>query len=113
MSHKKYAAAVGIILMAVLAGGVFWGWRKEETILELGMFTGSNWDVDSTNSFVIMDKAIADFEDSHPGIKIHYSSGILKEDYGEWCAGKLLEGSFRMYLWCWIQILASIVPWEL
>lgn len=25
MSHKKYAAAVGIILMAVLAGGVFWG----------------------------------------------------------------------------------------
>lgn len=92
MSHKKYAAAVGIILMAVLAGGVFWGWRKEETILELGMFTGSNWDVDSTNSFVIMDKAIADFEDSHPGIKIHYSSGILKEDYGEWCAGKLLEG---------------------
>ena len=64
----------------------------EETVLEFGMFTGSNWDVASANSFVIMDKAIAAFEESHPGVKIHYDSGILKEDYSEWCARKLLKG---------------------
>ena len=39
-----------------------------------------------------MDKAIAAFEESHPGVKIHYDSGILKEDYSEWCARKLLRG---------------------
>ncbi|MFT4007325.1 MAG: extracellular solute-binding protein [Lacrimispora sp.] len=56
------------------------------------MFTGSNWEVASANSFKIMDKAIARFEETHPGVKIHYYSGIAKEDYSEWCARKLLEG---------------------
>ena len=56
------------------------------------MFTGSNWDVASASSFVMIDKAIAKFEEEHPGVRIHYYSGISKEDYSEWCARKLLEG---------------------
>ncbi len=66
--------------------------QKQVTVLEFGMFTGSNWDVASANSFKIIDKAIGRFEEAHPNVKIHYYSGIAKEDYSEWCARKLLEG---------------------
>ena len=66
--------------------------QKKNTTLEFGMFTGSNWDVANANSFIIIDKAIARFEQEHPGVKIHYYSGVLKEDYSEWFSRKLLEG---------------------
>lgn len=66
--------------------------RNRQIVLEFGMFTGSNWEVASANSFVTIDKAIARFEEKHPNVTIHYYSGISKEDYSEWCARKLLEG---------------------
>lgn len=77
----------------ILAAGI-WSYRQKNrvTVLEFGMFTGSNWDVASANSFKIIDKAIERFEETHPGVKIHYYSGIAREDYSEWCARKLLEG---------------------
>ncbi|MCI9384735.1 MAG: ABC transporter substrate-binding protein, partial [Lachnospiraceae bacterium] len=79
--------------LAVLAGVVLLGvrdGREREIVLEFGMFTGSNWDVANANSFVIIDKAIARFEAEHPGVRIHYYSGVLKEDYSEWFSRKLL-----------------------
>lgn len=79
--------------LAVLAGVVLLGvrdGREREIVLEFGMFTGSNWDVANANSFVIVDKAIARFEAEHPGVRIHYYSGVLKEDYSEWFSRKLL-----------------------
>ncbi|MDO4649071.1 MAG: extracellular solute-binding protein [Eubacteriales bacterium] len=83
--------------LALLAGGMLLMTQpvmaeEEKTVLELGMFTGSNWDVASANSLVIMDRAIEAFEETHPNVKVHYDSGILKEDYSEWCAQKLLKG---------------------
>ena len=90
---KKYgwaaAAAILVLGAAVLAAGFC---RKKETVLEFGMFTGSNWDVANANSFVIIDKAIARFEQEHPGVRIHYYSGVMKEDYSEWLSRKLLAG---------------------
>jgi multiple sugar transport system substrate-binding protein len=93
MMKKKYgwaaAAAILVLGAAVLAAGFC---RKKETVLEFGMFTGSNWDVANANSFVIIDKAIARFEQEHPGVRIHYYSGVMKEDYSEWLSRKLLAG---------------------
>lgn len=43
-------------------------------------------------ALVIFDKAIARFEKEHPGVKIHYYSGISKDDYSEWFSRKLLAG---------------------
>ena len=28
----------------------------------------------------------------HPGVKVHYETGIRKEDYSEWLDRKILEG---------------------
>ena len=36
--------------------------------------------------------AIKKFEKEHPGVKVHYETGIRKEDYSEWLDRKILEG---------------------
>ena len=93
MKNRKWIAAAAVVLVLLVAAiGIIKKKNQKEIVLEFGMFTGSNWDVASANCFVIMDKAIAAFEESHPGLKIHYDSGVLKEDYSEWCARKLLRG---------------------
>lgn len=94
---KKCKAVLCIIMTAViliLAAALLFLRRSygKETVLEFGMFTGSNWGVESANSFVIIDEAIERFEKEHPGVRIHYYSGVLKEDYSEWLSRKLLEG---------------------
>lgn len=61
-------------------------------VLEFGMFTGSNWNVANADSFVIIDQAIARFEKEHPGVKVHYYSGVPREEYSEWLSRKILAG---------------------
>ncbi|MGC6178072.1 ABC transporter substrate-binding protein [Lacrimispora sp. 38-1] len=92
MKKKKFILS-GLLCLLLLCAFCFVCHKSSRpVILEFGMFTGSNWDVASANSFKIMDRAIEDFEKTHPNVKIHYYSGIAKEDYSEWCARKLLEG---------------------
>lgn len=88
----RWAAAAGVLCaLALVFAGIRYGGRKE-IVLEFGMFTGSNWDVANANSFVIIDEAIARFEQEHPGVRIHYYSGVRKDDYSEWLSRKLLAG---------------------
>ena len=76
-----------------LAGMYFWSRPQAQTQeLEFGMFTGSNWGVENADAFVIIDRAIERFEESHPRVTVRYTSGIEKKDYSEWCAKRLLEG---------------------
>ena len=79
--------------LLLLAGMYFWSRPQAQTQeLEFGMFTGSNWGVENADAFVIIDRAIERFEESHPGVTVRYTSGIEKKDYSEWCAKRLLEG---------------------
>lgn len=93
---KRILLIAGLIAIAAVITAAFLALSRSrmnnETVLEFGMFTGSNWDVESATSFVIIDKAVKRFEEEHPGVKIHYYSGVLKEDYSEWFSRKLLEG---------------------
>ncbi len=66
--------------------------HAKQITLEFGMFAGSNWGVENANSYVIIDKAIKTFEQKHKNVKIHYYSGILKEDYSEWFSRQVLLG---------------------
>lgn len=84
------AAGAGAALLLLAAG--FYYQNIHVTVLEVGIFAGSNWDVANANSYVIIDKAVEKFEASHENVKVHYYSGIRKEDYSEWFSGKLLEG---------------------
>lgn len=60
--------------------------------LELGVFSGSNWDVPSGESYKIIDGAIKRFEKKYPGIKVKYESGIMKSDYSSWLSDKIVKG---------------------
>ena len=81
------AAVIVILLAAVLTYG-----RERGVTLEFGMIAGSNWDVANADSCVIIDKAIEKFESENPGVKVHYYSGIPKDDYSEWLTQKMLKG---------------------
>lgn len=92
MNGRKWQATACAALAAGLLLAVILGGRGGDTVLEFGMFAGSNWGVANADSCVIIDKAIEKFEKAHPGVRIHYYSGIPKEDYSEWLARKILNG---------------------
>ncbi|MCD8083605.1 MAG: extracellular solute-binding protein [Clostridiales bacterium] len=90
---QKVLILAGIACAAAVLPPALARYRSDrETVLEFGMFTGSNWNVANANSFVIIDKAIERFEEEHPGVRIHYYSGVRKDDYSEWFSRKLLAG---------------------
>lgn len=61
-------------------------------VLRLGFATGSYWNAPIGDCYTVIDAAITRFEQSHPGVKVEYTSGILKRDYSEWLVGQFLLG---------------------
>lgn len=94
MNITKMKKTVQIMAVVSLTVSLYlWSGPQIKTqVLEFGMFTGSNWEVENADVFVKIDRAIKRFEDDHPGVKVHYTSGIEKKDYSEWCAKRILEG---------------------
>lgn len=93
MKSWKQWTALGVLCL-LLVGATMAGYykRTRPIVLEFGMFAGSNWGVANANSYVIIDKAVAQFEQTHNNVKVHYYSGIPKDDYSEWFSRKLLSG---------------------
>lgn len=83
--------AVPLLFAAGLAAGQQLS-AEEEVTLELGIIAESNWDVANATCYEIIDDAIRTFETDHPEVKVHYESGIRKEDYSEWLSRKILNG---------------------
>ena len=54
--QRKVLVWVGVAAVVLLMTVTAWIHYRQETVLEFGMFTGSNWNVASANSFVIFDK---------------------------------------------------------
>ncbi len=93
MKRKRMFIAVLFIFAVTIGFHAYEIYQNRNPIvLEFGMFAGSNWDVANANSYVIIDKVIAQFEAEHPGVKVHYTSGIRKTDYSEWYAQQVLKG---------------------
>lgn len=88
-TKKLLLALIGCSLLLI---GLFIGRAQREITLTLGMFTGSNWDVYNSESYKVIDDAIAKFEKAHPNVTINYKSGILKQDYSAWLASDIADG---------------------
>lgn len=86
---KWILAGVLIFAVAIIAG---LHEENKTTTLEFAMFTGSNWGVANADSYAIVDRVIDEFEKTHKNVKVKYTSGIRREDYGEWLAQKALNG---------------------
>ena len=91
LHNRKIIAAAVLLFLLLVAGGLYDA-GTGPVVLEFGMFTGSNWNVANANSFLIIDEAIARFEAAHPGVKVHYYSGVPREEYSEWLSRKILAG---------------------
>lgn len=93
MKLNKKNIAVLVAALLCIVGIVVYGQNiRRPQVLEFGMFGDSYWEVANADGYVIIDKAIEKFEKLHPEIKIHYYSGIPKDDYEEWLARKILKG---------------------
>lgn len=91
--YVSMAAAAALLLVI---GSVFaWnqGRQSQETVLRFGMPAGSYWDVPTGNCYEVIDDAIRRFEAGHPGVRVEYVSGILKEDYPEWLSEQIVLGT--------------------
>lgn len=89
-TKKKYLAFLllsGLVLIAFLYHNL-----QQPIVLKLGIMSESNWGVANGSIYKIFDKAVAEFEKSHPGVKIEYESGIRKNAYSEWLARKAIHG---------------------
>lgn len=94
MNRIKYIIiAIAMLVLLTVSAGAYINTSNKPIVLEFGIFAGSNWDVANANSYVIIDKAIEQFEKKHKNVKIHYYSGILKDDYSEWFSKQVLLGS--------------------
>jgi len=87
---RKYSAAALLILLC-LSLFVYFG--KKQTVLTVGVYSGSYWNTPNGNCYQILDEAIALFEEAHPGVNVEYVSGIPADDYSEWLAGQILMGA--------------------
>lgn len=64
----------------------------EDETITIGIFSDSYWEVQNGYSYRILEDAIAIFEEQHPGVRVEYVSGILKDDYSEWLSEQFLLG---------------------
>lgn len=89
---RKISITIGLLCIALFLTGAYIYRKHKVIVLEVGIFAGSNWDVANANSYVIIDKAVEKFEAAHTNVKVHYYSGIRREDYSEWFSRQLLRG---------------------
>ena len=91
MRNRIWRAVPLLVLAACLCFAGCMG--KQDTVLTIGVYSGSYWNTPNGNCYEILDEAIAQFQEAHPGVKVEYVSGIPSEDYSEWLAGQILMGS--------------------
>ena len=88
----KWSAAVVLLVLIpwlYLSGCL----GKKETVLTIGVYSGSYWNTPNGNCYEVLDEAIDMFEAAHPGVKVEYVSGIPSSDYSEWLAGQIMTGT--------------------
>ncbi len=97
--NRRKDRVLGLLAAALLLGclllytdGYLIFLENAKNIITIGVFSDSYWEVQNGYSYQILEDAIDLFEKDHPGVKVEYVSGILKEDYSEWLSEQLLSG---------------------
>ena len=92
MKKQMKQRIVALLVLALLL--IFPGCGAgQETVLTIGVYSGSYWNTPNGNSYQILDDAIAIFEQAHPGVTVEYASGIPAASYSEWLAEQILKGT--------------------
>ncbi len=98
-TDRKYGLRAGICAMILI---ILWMIATDtykklpgfyEDVIKIGVFSDSYWEVQNGYAYQILDDAIAQFEERHPGVRVEYVSGIMKEDYSEWLSEEIVKGT--------------------
>ena len=82
-----------VLLALILCFSIAGCGINQKTVLTIGVYSGSYWNTPNGNCYQILDDAIQMFEQSHPGVKVEYVSGIPAGSYSEWLTGQILKGT--------------------
>ena len=93
MKKRIWKQIVMVLLVLILCLNLLGCSGNKETVLTIGVYSGSYWNTPNGNCYQILDDAIAMFEQSHPGVKVEYVSGIPAGTYSEWLTGQILKGT--------------------
>lgn len=89
---KKIYLIISLLIIIIIA--IFFFKNSERKIhIELGIYSGNDWNVPQQDVYKIFDESIKEFERQNSNIEITYRSGTLREDYSEWLAQKILTGN--------------------
>lgn len=81
--------AILMIIVVIIVGASFM--LKPKNRLRVAVFAGSNWNVPEADSYQLLDEFFTDFETKHPGVEIDYTSGVVRDSYGEWISQRILD----------------------
>ena len=87
LKQSMVVLLVLMLLLSMVGCGV-----NKETVLTIGVYSGSYWNTPNGNCYQILDEAIAMFEQANPGVKVEYVSGIPAGSYSEWLTEQILKG---------------------
>lgn len=93
MKKWIFKQSVVVLLVLLLCFSLTGCSGNKETVLTIGVYSGSYWNTPNGNCYQILDDAIAMFEQSHPGVKVEYVSGIPAGAYSEWLTKQILKGT--------------------
>ena len=93
MKKWIFKQSVMVLLVLMLCFSLTGCSGNKETVLTIGVYSGSYWNTPNGNCYQILDDAIAMFEQSHPGVKVEYVSGIPAGAYSEWLTEQILKGT--------------------
>lgn len=93
MKKWIFKQSVMVLLVLMLCFSLTGCSGNKETVLTIGVYSGSYWNTPNGNCYQILDDAIAMFEQSHPGVKVEYVSGIPAGAYSEWLTERILKGT--------------------
>ena len=73
-TEKKLTILIlGILCLIIFYGAIRLQKQQEDVVLTIGVYSGSYWDTPNSDSYQILDTAIARFEREHPRVKVNYS----------------------------------------
>lgn len=80
-----------LLVALMLFSSIFPALAEPDVILRLGIYTGGRWDMPISDSDAFFDLLIDAFEARFPNVQVIYESGVLKQDYSDWLADRIME----------------------
>ncbi|WP_414653956.1 ABC transporter substrate-binding protein [Floricoccus tropicus] len=93
MTRKNKILIICITALSILIFVIIIYNRKKTTVLRLGTYSGSSWNVPNAKENKVIDNAIKRFEKENPNVKVEYESGIPKDDYSDWLSENIIKGT--------------------